>query len=171
MNKKIREESVDLLDRLVSDWKRECPELDVDPMEIVGRILHLGKILEKRAGDSLKDSGVFYTDLDVLATLRRSGEPYELSPTELRKSVLITSGAMTALLDRLEKKELIYRRPSEKDGRVFIAGLTKEGVVAIEEVIAHRFEEAKSSIAVFDESEQEMLAGLLKKMMLFLEPS
>ncbi|MEO1487772.1 MAG: MarR family transcriptional regulator, partial [Bacteroidota bacterium] len=103
----------DIIDTLISDWKTERPELDASAMSIVGRILSLGKILEKRASSALCDIGICYTDLDVLATLRRSGAPYALTPTELMQSVLITSGAMTALLDRLTKLELIYRAVDE----------------------------------------------------------
>ena len=97
----------DLIDALIADWNRERPDLNVDAMQIVGRVMKLGKIFENRASLALKENRIYYTDLDVLATLRRSGKPYQLTPKQLMESVVITSGAMTALLNRLTKLELI----------------------------------------------------------------
>ena len=159
-------EEKDVIDGLISDWKRENPSLDVSPMQVVGRALQLGKHLEKRAGLALKDQGIYYTDLDVLATLRRSGKPYQLTPTQLRRSVLVTSGAMTALLDRLEKMQLIYRAPDPNDGRVKTAILTKKGVEVIDKAIKIRFVEAADAVSCFSEEEKEQLGLLLKKMLL-----
>lgn len=161
----MKELPEDVIDNLVTEWKQERPELDASAMYIVGRILKLGKLLEKRAGQVLKDSGIHYTDLDVLATLRRSGEPYELTPKELMRSVLITSGAMTALLDRLTKLNLIYRAPDKRDGRIKRAGLTKKGRKVIDKAIEIRFDEAKESLCALNKTEKESLAVLLKKML------
>jgi len=157
--------TTDIIDNLIQDWKKERPELDVHAMHIVGRILKLGKTLEKRASLALSECGIHYTDLDVLATLRRSGTLFELAPKELRKSVLITSGAMTVLLDRLTKLKLIYRSPDAVDGRIKRAGLTKKGVELIDNAIEIRFEEAKNSINVLTEQEEQQLIPLLKKLM------
>jgi len=158
-------EENDILDHLISDWNREEPELDASAMQIVGRILQLGKKLEKRAGSALRDTGIYYTDLDVLATLRRSGSPYQLTPTQLYKSVLVTSGAMTALLDRLEKMKLVYRSPSPGDGRVKMAALTEEGVRVIDAAIQLRFQEAQGAVEIFSSEEKMQLRSLLKKML------
>lgn len=159
----------DILETLVEDWQQERPDLDASPMLIVGRILKLGKILEKRAGKVLQSSGIYYTDLDVLATLRRSGKPYELTPTQLMKSVIISSGAMTALLDRLTKLKMIYRAADSKDGRIKLAGLTTKGAKVIDKAIKIRFSEALISISVLDPQEKDTLSYLLKKMMLKLD--
>lgn len=158
----------DIIDTLIHEWKQERPEIDASAMAVVGRILKLGKTLEKRAGMALKDSGIYYTDLDVLATLRRSGKPYELTPKELMQSVLITSGAMTALLDRLTKLKLIYRSPDEKDGRIKRACLTIKGKEVIDKAIEVRFKDAGESVEVLTKKEKEQLATLLKKLLLEL---
>ncbi|MFP2994765.1 MarR family transcriptional regulator [Spongiivirga sp. MCCC 1A20706] len=155
----------DIIDTLISEWKNERPELNAEPMAIVGRILSLGKTLEKRASAVLKDSGIYYTDLDVLATLRRSGKPYALTPSQLMQSVLLTSGAMTALLDRLTKLELIYRTVDDKDKRIKRATLTKKGIKIIDSAIEIRFREAHEAVDSLNEKEREQLAQLLKKMM------
>ncbi len=153
----------DIIDQLVSEWKIERPELNCDAMHIVGRIIKLGKILEKRASNVLKENEIYYTDLDVLATIRRSGKPYELSPKRLMETVLITSGAMTALLDRLSKLDLIYRAPDLKDGRVKLAGLTKKGIKVIDKAILQRFDEATQSVDKLSSRERDQLTKLLRK--------
>ena len=165
----MKSQDKDLIENLVIDWKRERPELDASAMLIVGRILNLGKTLEKRMDKVLKDTEICYSDLDVLATLRRSGKPYELTPKELMQSVLITSGAMTALLDRLTKRDLIYRSVDEKDSRVKRAGLTKKGIKTIGVAIENRFKDASETISELNEREKEILSKLLKKMMLHFE--
>ncbi|WKX75887.1 MarR family winged helix-turn-helix transcriptional regulator [Zobellia laminariae] len=159
----------DLIDSLILEWKQEQPQLDSSAMEIVGRILKLSKILEKRASKALSNYGIHYTDLDVLATIRRSGKPYELTPSKLMKSVLITSGAMTALLKRLEKLELIYRSSDLQDGRIKLVGLTKKGSEVIDKAIETRFIEASESIKSLNDSENIALSILLKKLLLSLD--
>ena len=159
----------DIIDELVLEWNKERPELDCDAMHIVGRLIKLGKALEKRASTALKGSGIHYTDLDVLATIRRSGKPYELSPKQLMASVLITSGAMTALLDRLTKLDLIYRSPDKKDGRIKLAGLTEKGKKVIDDAIVTRFAEASTSVENLSKKERDQLALLLKKLLAQLE--
>lgn len=158
----------DIVDVLVSDWKKERPDLDSSVMHVVGRLLKLGKILEKSAGKSLIDCDIYYTDLDVLATLRRSGEPYILSPKELMESILLTSGAMTALLDRLTKMNLIYRASDSKDGRIKLACLSDKGKNVIDKAIVIRFNEAKESTDMLNHDEKIILSELLKKMLLNL---
>jgi DNA-binding MarR family transcriptional regulator len=165
----MKTNKTDLLDNLVNDWKKERPDLDASSMLIIGRILKLGKILEKSANSALLKNNITYTDLDVLATLRRSGKPYSLTPKQLMQSVLITSGAMTALLNRLMKLNLIYRSPDLHDGRIKRAGLTKKGVDLIDEAIETRFYEANESVKMFTTKEKEVLSNLLKKMNLYFE--
>lgn len=160
----------DKVEGLLADWRRERPELDVEAMAVVGRILSLGRRLEGRANRALKPMGLHYTDLDVLATLRRSGKPYRLTPTQLRASVLITSGAMTACLDRLERNGLVARLDNPDDRRSTSAGLTAAGIRLIDRAIATRFEEAGDAVAALTARERTTLAALLKKMDQALPP-
>ena len=158
----------DLLDQLLDDWKRERPDLDASSMKVVGRILFLGKKIEKQTSQALLEYGIYYTDLDVLATLRRMGPPYRLSPTALRKSVLITSGAMTALLDRLEKMGMLYREVDSKDARVHLAILSEKGKKLIDQAIESRFDAAEAIVANLSDLEKTQLADHLKKLVLSL---
>jgi len=158
----------DLIDRLIAEWKEERPELDADAMAVVGRLILLGNLLEKRASAALKPFGMHYTDLDVLATLRRSGAPYCLTPTELLGSVLLTSGAMTTLLNRLEKAGHITREPDPNDGRVKAVKLTAQGITLIDKAIKVRFQEAKGAVTSLSASESKQFKKLLKKLILSL---
>jgi DNA-binding MarR family transcriptional regulator len=159
----------DIVDQLLRDWARERPDLDVSAMAVVGRLLHLGGLLQARAGERLREHGIGYTELDVLATLRRSGAPYRLSPTALRKSVLLTSGAMTACLNRLEQRGLISRTPDEADRRSLVAMLTDRGVQLIDQAVASHFSAAERTVSGLDRNERAELAHLLRKFRLQLD--
>ncbi len=154
----------DLIDQLLADWRRERPDLDASAMAVAGRVLHLGRLLEAGADECLKPLELSYTELDLLATLRRSGAPCRLSPTELRRAVLLTSGAMTACLNRLQARGLIRREPDPRDGRALFAVLTAKGVKLAERAVALRFEQARRAVAALDADEQAQLAGLLRKL-------
>ncbi len=160
-----RENTVpDVVDQLLDDWRRERPELDAAAMAVVGRILHLGRLLEAAANERLRGTGIHYTDLDVLATLRRSGRPYRLTPTELRKSVLLTSGAMTACLNRLERRGLVSRSASDGDRRSLAAALSARGLALVDKAIVARFEQATQAVATLGAGERTELARLLRKL-------
>jgi DNA-binding MarR family transcriptional regulator len=154
----------DVVDLLLKDWARERPDLDASAMAIVGRIIALGKQLENRANHVLVEFDLPYWGLDVLATLRRSGQPYRLSPSVLRRSMLISSGAMTNRLDRLESRELVRREPDPNDRRGSQIVLTTVGRRLIDRAIAARFEEAADAVAGLKRTEQAQLRTLLAKL-------
>lgn len=158
------DESSDVVQELLHQWRRERPELDVSAMAVVGRLLRLGKRLETRANVVLKPFGLSYTDLDVLATLRRSGKPYSLKPTQLQRSVLITSGAMTACLNRLEAAGLISRSASDQDRRSLSAALTTAGRRLVDKAVEVRFAEAHDALKALAAGERKQLGDLLRKM-------
>lgn len=154
----------DLVDQLINDWAHEMPALDTEAMGVVGRVLRLGRIFEARANAALKPFGLNYTDLDVLATLRRSGAPYRLTPKELMRSVLITSGAMTAALDRLTAAGLMERVANAADRRSTSAQLTEAGVALIEKAIIVRFKEAADAVGELSVEDRRQLERLLRKL-------
>lgn len=159
----------DIVDQLLRDWARERPDLDASAMAVVGRLLHLGGLLQARASEYLRAYDISYTELDVLATLRRSGAPYRLRPSTLRKSVLLTSGAMTACLDRLEKRGLIRRIPDTADRRSLMASLTNDGVGLIDAAIATHFDAAGQTVGTLTREQRTELAHLLRQLRLQLE--
>ncbi|MEO1482073.1 MAG: MarR family transcriptional regulator [Myxococcota bacterium] len=153
----------DLIDELVREWNVECPELDPSAMGVVGRIMRLGRRFERDATLALKPLGLPYTDFDIIATLRRSGKPYALTPGELASAVLLTSGAMTAALDRLEGAELVTRHADPDDRRVRSARLTRRGVRLAERAASKRFACAEEALPGLSRAERDQLVALLRK--------
>ncbi|NOH46921.1 MarR family transcriptional regulator [Vibrio rotiferianus] len=126
---------MDAIDRVVSQWAKEKPDLDTEPMAIMGRLMRIAKHMENRVAEVHKRYDLKMGEFDVLATLRRSGEPYRLTPSELISSMMLTSGAMTNRLDKLEKKGLIDREHSKEDRRSVAVQLTSKGFELIDALI------------------------------------
>ncbi|MEM7051431.1 MAG: MarR family transcriptional regulator [Acidobacteriota bacterium] len=155
----------DLLDELQREWRRERPDLATDGMAVVGRLILLGEALKKRAHRVLAPFGLGYTDLDVLATLRRSGEPCVLRPADLLQKVLIQSGSLTACLDRLERQGWVERVPNPQDRRGRSVALTKSGRELVDRAIAARFASAEELMASVAASDRDRLADLLRDLL------
>src|SRR5919198_6684207 len=102
---------------VLEQWQREAPELDRSPMGVVGRISRLAQLLQGELESVFAQHGVTGGEFDVLASLRRAGRPYRLTPTELSKALMVTSGGMTKRLAALEERELIRREPDPNDRR------------------------------------------------------
>lgn len=126
---------MDAIDRVVMQWVKEKPELDTEPMAIMGRLMRIAKHMETQVAELHKRHGLKMGEFDVLATLRRSGEPYRLTPSELIVSMMLTSGAMTNRLDKLETKGLIARKHSKEDRRSVTVELTAAGFALIDTLI------------------------------------
>src|SRR5688572_765796 len=120
-------EQPDAVDRIAQQWARERPELDVGPMLLVGRIHRLAGLLDQELRPVFAQAGLGNGDFDVLASLRRAGAPYQLTPTELAGTTMVTSGAVTKRVDRLVKQGLVERSVSETDGRGRVIALTPAG--------------------------------------------
>lgn len=154
----------DLIDSLIAQWRQERPESRPEAMHVVGRIIRLGRLYEEAVARMLRPHGLSYSDFDVLATLRRSGEPYELTPTQLQKNVLLTSGAMTACLRRLESAGFISRAAGQPDRRRVSAKLKATGYDMVESLIDRRFDLAKASMAGITPSQSADLERLLRRL-------
>ena len=150
------------MDELVRQWRDECPELDASAMQVVGRIIRLGRMFEAQAGAALKPFDLPYTDFDIIATLRRSGKPYALTPGELSRAVLLTSGAMTAALGRLERAGLIRRLADSSDRRIKAAQLTAAGKRLARKAAAVRFEVARDALQGLSTPGRTALAKTLR---------
>jgi DNA-binding MarR family transcriptional regulator len=157
---------LDLVDRLREEWHRERPELDTSGMGVVGRAILLGELMKKRAEAVLEPFGIGYTDLDVLATLRRSGPPHELRPAVLLETILIQSGSLTACLNRLEASGLVVREPTPKDRRGLSVRLTTDGRRLVDRAIEARFTQAVEAVAPLTAEERRQLESLLRRLLL-----
>lgn len=153
---------MDLISRLRADWLAESPQLDTSAMEVVGRVVMLANLWQAQADKLLAEFNLTYSEFDIVATLRRSGKPYKMTPTELQKSVLLTSGAMTAALRRLQRKGFIARSADPNDGRAKLAYLTKTGIAVSSNTAALRFELAQNQIESLSFERRGTLSELLK---------
>jgi len=159
----------DTIDRIVSAWRIALPNLDPSSLEVVGRVLVLAQRLEERVSTVLIDHKLSLGQFDILATLRRNGPRGELSPSELLKNVALSSGGMTARLDKLEEAGLIARKPDPIDRRMLVIELTELGQQAIDAAAAARFEEARNSLPDFNSPELKVLEDLLRRWLCAIE--
>jgi DNA-binding MarR family transcriptional regulator len=127
---------MDHVDRVLAQWARERPDLDTGPMGVIGRLKRLHERLSEELARVYGAHGLTAAGFDVMATLRRAGPPYALSPSALIEWTMVTSGTMTNRLDRLEAAGLIERRRNPEDGRSSVVALTDKGVALIERVLA-----------------------------------
>src|SRR5437868_4076950 len=132
--------SKDRVDRILEQWKRELPELDRAPMGVLGRISRLSELADREFDAVFSTYGLTGGEFDVLAALRRSGAPYRLTPTELSRALLVSSGGMTKRLKRLESTGLVRRVPSAEDGRSSSVALTAKGRRVVEDAVAAHVE-------------------------------
>ncbi|GLS22637.1 MarR family transcriptional regulator [Labrys miyagiensis] len=156
---------MDRADIAVDQWARERPDLPSLPMAIFGRISDASeRVLRDHMNPLFAAAGLQPGEFDVLATLRRSGAPFMLSPTQLYQAMMISSGGMTARLDRLERAGLVERRPDPQDRRGKLIALTERGKGVIDETIGRHVENERRLLGVLSPEEQEMLNSLLKKL-------
>ncbi|MFB7663235.1 MarR family winged helix-turn-helix transcriptional regulator [Kitasatospora sp. NPDC056138] len=139
----------DHVDRVVEQWAAERPDLDASPMAVIGRLKRLSRLVESELRRTFAEHGLDAASFDVLATLRRSGPPYRLTPTGLMRASMITSGAVTQRLDRLEARGLVARVSSESDGRSVLVELTDEGRELVDRALPDHLD-----------TEHRLLAGL-----------
>ncbi|UDN37943.1 MarR family transcriptional regulator [Proteus vulgaris] len=160
---------MDRIDRITEQWQRERPDLDISPMGLIGRLgnitLHLSREMEK----VFSQFGLNTSSFDVLATLRRAGNPYTLSPGEMLSTLMVTSGTMTNRIDQLEKAGWVIRKVNPEDGRSFLVSLTPQGLELINQVIEAHVNNQKRLVAGLSQQEQQALNALLKVFLNSLE--
>ena len=158
----------DGVDRIIEQWQHERPELDHSPIGVVGRISRLARELEHRLEPVYRAHGLEPGWHDVLATLRRSGPPYELRPSELTGTLMLTSSGTTKRLDRLERAGLVERAPDPQDRRGVLIRLTAEGREVIDATTVAHLENERRLLAALSAAEREQLADLLRRLALGL---
>jgi DNA-binding MarR family transcriptional regulator len=151
--------------RAIEQWHKERPDLNVRPMAVLGRLSEAASLIARdRLNPLFARFGLQAGEFDVLATLRRTGRPYALTPTALYEATMVSSGAMTNRLDRLEKSGLIARSPDPDDRRGVIVQLTDKGRELIDEAVTAHVENEWEILSGLTSDEQDMLAGLLEKL-------
>ncbi|GAB3591881.1 MarR family transcriptional regulator [Angustibacter peucedani] len=143
-------------------WHRERPDLDVEPQGIIGRLHRLAAALDVELTTVYRQHGLGDGEFDVLATLRRSGPPFTLTAGELTDQMMITSGATTKRVDRLEAAGLVVRRTSRSDARRRVVALTAAGRRAIDAAFTDHIANEHRLVDVLDADQRRQLAGLLE---------
>lgn len=162
---------MDHVDGILAQWNRERPDLDVTPMGLFGRMKRLSQHLGREMEKTFAEHGLNSASFDVLATLRRSGPPYSLSPGDLLATMMITSGTLTNRIDQLEKTGLVERTHNPEDRRSFIISLTERGFATIEAAVtAHVATQAQLS-SILSADENAALNALLGKYLAGFEGS
>jgi len=157
----------DQVDRLVAAWRRERPDLDVEPLEVLSRVSRLARHLQLARHEAFGRLALPQSHFDVLAALRRSGPPYEMTPGELMAETLVSSGTMTHRVDQMEAAGLVSRQPDAADGRVVRVRLLSKGLQAVDSALANLLERERNLLINLTVAEQARLARLLRRL---LEP-
>ena len=152
----------DEVDRLVASWRSERPDLDFSPLEVLSRITRISRHLDIARRKAFADLGA--RGFDVLAALRRVGDPYQLSPGALMQETMVTSGTMTNRLDRLEELGLITRKADPKDGRGSLVRLTKSGMRAVDAAMEDLLQRESEFLISLSKTELTQLASMLSKL-------
>lgn len=152
----------DAVDALTAQWRRERPDVDVWPMEVVGRISRLSRLLERGIGSLFAEHGLERHEFDVLATLRRSGAPYELTAGALLKAAMVTSGAITNRIDKLEAKGLVERARDDGDRRTVRIRLTERGLRLVDDLLPLHVANEARLLGGLAPEDRDRLAALLR---------
>lgn len=162
-------ERQDHVDRLRAQWARELPDLDTSPMAVVGRARRITLRLRPDIEAVFARHGLDAGEFDVISTLLRSGEPWRLTPTELYQTLMISSGGLTARLNRLEAAGLIRRREAQADRRSLLVELTEDGRAKAEAAFREDMALERRLLGGLNAAEQAELSRLLTRLALSLE--
>ncbi|MEW2506577.1 MULTISPECIES: MarR family transcriptional regulator [unclassified Amycolatopsis] len=152
----------DHVDSVLAQWAAQRPDLDVSPMAVIGRLKRVSRLIDTELARTFAKHGLDAASFDVLATLRRSDPPHRLTPTELMRTAMVTSGAVTQRLDRLEDRGLIARSRSETDGRGIVVALTVEGRALIDRALPDHLDTEHRVLDALDPHAQAALADALR---------
>ncbi|WP_078966530.1 MarR family winged helix-turn-helix transcriptional regulator [Streptomyces sp. WM6378] len=156
----------DAVDAITDQWAAVRPDLETVPMAVYGRIYRIARAMGERMDKEYAKFGIGRGEFDVIATLRRSGAPYTLSPRQLSATLMLTTGGMTGRLDKLEKAGLLRRSPDPTDRRGLRVTLTEKGLALVEEsVTAGLAAQTELLTSALNAEEAAQLSALLRKLL------
>ncbi|MFC8663288.1 MarR family winged helix-turn-helix transcriptional regulator [Streptomyces sp. NPDC057199] len=155
----------DPVDAIIDQWAAVRPDLDTAAMEVFGRVFRLSRAMGDRMEKTYARLGISRGEFDVLATLRRSGAPYALSPRQLSATLMLTTGGMTGRLDKLERAGLLRRSPDPHDRRALQVTLTEKGLVLVDEAVGAGLDVQTEALSSLDEEQAGQLADLLRQLL------
>lgn len=157
------------VDSIQQAWERERPDLEVGSIAIVTRVWRIARHLERHRQRLLRDLGTDASTLDLLATLRRSGDPYELTPNEIANRTLLTTGAVSQRLAKAEQAGLIRRSAARSDGRSVVVSMTPEGRDLVDQIVTELFASEQRLVDHLAPSDQRHLSQLLRTFLTALD--
>ncbi|MET0934001.1 MAG: MarR family winged helix-turn-helix transcriptional regulator [Mycetocola sp.] len=157
-------EDHDEVDRIVTAWQRERPDLNFAPLQVLSRVGRLTHHLDRARRTAFTRSKLESWEFDVLSALRRAGEPYTLSPKQLLQQTLVSSGTMTNRIDRLVASGLVERKADPGDGRGILVVMTLTGLTRVDAAITRLVDAEADMLAALSPSDQQKLAALLRKL-------
>ena len=163
------EKTIDAVDAICAQWASERPDLALQNMEIIGRLKRCAALVQPKLADTFAEFDLNIWEFDVLATLRRSGKPYCLAPTELFSLLMVTSGTMTHRMTQLEKRGLIERLANPDDARSKLVQLTSQGFDLIEEAVTAHVANEDRILSDLTEIKSERLNKALRELLSILE--
>lgn len=155
----------DEVDRIVTAWRRERPDLDAEPLHVLSRISRIARLLDQARHTAFADQDLDGWEFDVLSALRRAGKPYELSPGALMQQTLVTSGTITNRVDRLTARDFVARRPSPNDRRGVLVRLTPQGLRVVDAAMADLLEHEHTLLAGLSERDRTDLTRALRALL------
>lgn len=165
-----RKQNPDSITPMVAAWRRERPDLDPSPVEILGRVQRLWLHMQRHAvGGWLEPLGLTWESFSLILTLRRNGPPFQLNPTDIYRESLLTSGAITNRIDRVEKAGWVRRIKDPHDRRGVLVALTPAGRKLADRAVEVHFREMARLFDDLSKAEAEQLAGLLSRLLLVFE--
>ena len=155
------------MDRIAGQWHDVRPDVDVSPMAVIGRVSRLSRLIDKRLGENFARFGIEAWMYDVLATLRRQGEPYELTAGDLVRQSMVTTGAVTHRIDRLEQRGLVERARTD-DRRKVVVRLTPAGRDLVDRVVGDHMGTERDILSPLTQRQEADLARLLRTVLVDL---
>lgn len=159
-----RVDHVDHVDHVVAQWASERPDVDASPIRVIGRMSRLTRAIERRLQDVFDRHGIEAWEYDVLAALRRTGAPYELTAGDLLAALMITSGAVTNRIDRMEARGLVRRTRDDADRRVVRVRLTDAGFRLVERVLPDHLANERALLGALGDTDLRRLERLLRRL-------
>lgn len=154
----------DHVDRVVQAWAAERPDVDASPIQIIGRVSRLSRQIDHRLKSVFNQHGLEAWEYDLLASLRRAGPPYELTAGQILEELMITSGAVTNRIDRLEQRGYVERRQPPGDKRFVRVRLTAAGRKVMDAALPDHLANESAILAPLSDTERRQLARLLRRL-------
>jgi DNA-binding MarR family transcriptional regulator len=158
------------MDAILAQWSRERPDVDVTALGILGRLFRAAQLADVELARGISEHELHPGWFDLLAALRRSGRPFELTPTQLLATTMLSSGGMTKRLDRLEDAGLVARRPYPADRRGTLVSLTPKGKAVVDAALVTLVANEERLLEPLSVTERRTLDGLLRQLLAGLEP-